>query len=217
MAASLPAAIASGDFTGSVIDAVNGTYTFNGSAVAIEDIIDCTKPAFDPDLDIDAGGIKLRDTAGREINFIGDLLTECLTNGYTIVLEFNPGEDATIGLYNYDSSDFDPISWITVFVDILAGTPNAQQLQSSDATTVDLTESALVSQTNKVAMTMTAARMAISLNGASVTAHEHPAVVTGMNFVGFTLGVTEATTAARIRSFAVYPPQLDADLPGLSA
>jgi hypothetical protein len=223
-------AIASGDFTAtSVIDPVNGAYTFNGVTVALADIIDVTTPSFNPANDMDAGGIKLNtddgDFGGRSMPFIGDLF-DSLVNGFTIVFEVYTGQVFSVGIELND-----PVASYTATNTYAADNINGQftrNLTALDQTSVDyFTSTSNLPGDNvtqvaadsivKVAMTIATDRVSQSVAGESAVSIAHGGSAATADFISFDMGGGSFDTTPRIRKFSVYAPVADADLPTLSA
>jgi hypothetical protein len=193
-------------------------YTIGNEVVSIGDVISLADPAlFDPALDIDAGGVKPRDSGfvdGRRLELVDPIRTTMLTNGWTIVLEvqFETGANFETGacdatntaasqVWAENLTYLDPVGTVSLqgwdYADYLseAGGPQPNQL-------------------NKLAATVTSSYMSLSLNGGAVKRIE----VTGLDATATRVyfGVS-GELDARLRRFTIYEPQADAELPALSS
>lgn len=208
-------ALASGDFTNiATNNAADGIYTLNGVPCAIGDILapaDDDPNNFDPVLDIDVGGIKSRFLGGvsysARIMVIVDPLLTTLLNGYTVLFEIYCGtaDDGSTQI-TPNNSGFSIDTYAQASLD-------QTKLFAIDATEYlgihELTPSAI----NRIAFTMTDARMAVSVNGGTVHAIES-GCLTGAELLQIFFG-TGAN--GRLRSFTFYEVVDDAALLTLSA
>lgn len=214
--------VASGDFmVASEIDAVTGTYTFNGAPVALADIVDCTTDLFNPSQDIDAGGIKVYDDpvnglSGRIMAFTGDLLAS-VVGGFTIVVEVYTGDDFILTAEAAgDAGGSDPYSSNKVMYDSVAPSSNYDLFAIDD--TDDFGDLAPITANSiiKIAMTNATDRLALSVAGGAAIVSAHSAIDVGSAYADFNWG-TFGNPTARIRKFTIYDVQDDADLPALSS
>lgn len=217
---SLSGPVGSGDFTNiATNNAVDGVYTLNGTPCAIGDIIDLAHPdgAFDPLTDIDAGGMKRRDLGGGSfadaiIQLKDPLLSQLIDEGFTVVLEgFLPVGVAfntvTLGLTDDDGAPA-PFAAVNEFAIECWSYDEVSDLYIED----DLPT---LGAANKFAVTMTAGKQSMSLNGGDVHTHAAPGVGPLLDQVY--MAIPGGNADIRLRSFAFYEVVDDADLPALSA
>lgn len=207
--------IASGDFTNiATNNAADGIYTLNGVPCAIGDILaaaDGDASNFDPVLDIDVGGIKSRFLGGvsysARIMVIVDPLLTTLLNGYTVLFEIYCGtaDDGSIQI-TPNNSGFSIDTYAQASLD-------QTKLFAIDATEYLGIHELTPSSINRIAFTMTDARMAVSVNGGTVHAIES-GCLTGAELLQIFAGTGPN---GRLRSFAFYEVIADGGLSDLSA
>lgn len=213
------AAIASGDFTNiATNNAADGIYTIDGAPVAIGDIIDLDhgETNIDPVLDIDAGGIKCRDSGGgsftpRQIAINTPLLTSLLTDGFTALCEFDAQEDLAITMSCHDDEFNFESRGATTNQD-----PDPKRTRIYDKTGEDYTDLnnyPLLGQVSKLAVTIAADRVSASINGSAVIVSDFGGLDPSQASIVFTFGAGENS---RFQSFSFYEVLVDADLPQLS-
>lgn len=220
---SLSGPIAGGDFTNiSTGNAADGVYTIGGEAVTLGEIIDLghAETNFDPVLDIDAGGIKLRQTGpstfvSRQFAINDPLLSELLTDGFTTLMEFYFDEGGSVGVgvsihddptWNFDAGGSAQWDNGGIVSQITVTDKNFNPAQDDD-------NFPLEGQENKLAITVTNDRVSGSINGSSPITVAGPGLDPAMASIVFTL---TGAGDARMRSFAFYEPADDVDLPALS-
>jgi hypothetical protein len=215
--------LASGDFTNiATNNAADGVYTIDGESVAITDIIDLSSPvaAFDPVRDIDAGGIKVwaedlggGTTAwhGRVLPIKEPLLSTLLGSGFTVVVEgYWPNAAGDVGdiyvfLQNADQSVYSYVEMKPNVTDIYAIDGNEDFNTSNHVT---------ANAISKVAITVTDARMAASINGGAAIPLESAGISAAITILTLTVA---GQTNTRLRSFEFYAAVADGDLPMLSS
>lgn len=220
--------VASGNFTNiATNNAADGVYTLNGEPAALADIVDFSHQYtnFNPATDLDAGGMKPRlDGGGNPANtglVMKEPLRSLLLDGFTVVVEtfmstttqlivdlyddeFNFNGQAAIQNYG---GYFQRADWTTL------GTQNDPPLFGMNTEFNDLA-------VNRIAWTVAADRMALSINGNAARSVSDPDVLTGtLENVQLTYydNTVEEGYSFRLRSFAFYEPVDDADLPTLTA
>lgn len=209
--------LASGNFTNiATNNAADGVYTINGQMVAITDIIDLNNPysTFNPETDIDAGGIKPRDPGGgffleNSIEIKEPLLSSLLANGFTILLECYT-DTSTISVDCHDP-DFN------VETSASLSTSTGSGIYAQDGTfTQSGADLPTEESINKFSATITDTHMAYSLNGAATVA-----ITAGQALGGaidqIQLQVSSISGNGRLRAFTFYEVVDDTDLPTLSA
>jgi hypothetical protein len=207
--------VASGDFTNiATNNAADGVYTLNGATVAITDIIDTENDygAFDPVVDIDAGGIKSHSGGFTAIYMKDPLLSSLIATGFTLVVELFYGADMSVNCNAHDDDQGPNLSYVETQgqVRLLVGGPGPgyQTLAVNDEVPPE-------DEICKVAMTFVDSGISYSLNGLPIHTLAVDPLRSGWTHIGITMGSGGA--ANRIRSFAYYEPVADADLPTLSA
>lgn len=206
---SIAAPIASGDFTEiATNNAADGIYTVNGEAVAIGDIIDLDhiEANFDPVQDIDAGGIKSRDNGDgtfgtRQIPINNPLLTTLLTNGFTLLCEFDVEEDLTLSISCHDDMGNFDIGGTT-----LNGGPGTQRTIATDKDwnqPTDHDQFPIIGQVNKFAVTVAADHVSACINGGAVITTPSGGLDPSLASIVFGFG---ASANSRFRSFTFFEP-----------
>lgn len=210
-------AIASGDFIGDS-DFTGPRYFVNGVVANADDVFDLSDLSlFDPSIDIDAGGVKIRGASGRQIYLADPLKTTMATEGYTIVMEvyFTQDGDFSSGVYN-NIRDVNSL----LFTQYAVGNPNNRhtEVQAWDFADFQEFDAAgdfpLPSQVNKVVFSITATYMSFSINGKVAQRMTAPGLDALATSPYFELA---GGPDARLRRFTIYDIQPDAALPGLSA
>jgi hypothetical protein len=215
-------ATASGDFTSiATNNVVDGVFTLNGVICTLEDIVDLSDPdaTFDPDLDIDEGGIAPRDVgggsfSGRSLSIKDPLLSQILANGCTTVFETFVDDTNTnkVGMAGGDPPDY-----LLAPEASLSTTPPDATLRfgSADQNTLNTFPYSIGGGIQKVAITLLPdGGMSGSVNGSEVHTSAADFFAPTVVKLYFTLG---AAPAGRLRSFVFYDVVDDADLPTLSA
>ena len=206
--------LGSGDFTNiATNNAADGVYNLNGSPCAIGDIIDLTSPytSFNPATQIDAGGIKTNGTIGDHditLALKDPLNSTIIAGGATFVFEFSWALEAYETMELQACEDGGPLSYA-------GGGPSGSSQYGSPISGTSFDDTITwPAGINKMAITMTATKIVSSVNGGAIKS----AVGTVIN--GSINGIVMAFSASasgRFRSFIVYEPVSDAELPGLSA
>lgn len=206
----LAAPLASGNFTNiASSNAVDGVYTLNGSPCAITDIVDLASPdaSFDPALDIDAGGVKTRAGSGRTLPIKAPLLADLLADGFSVVFTGTFDAGSTSIEIHCHSADYNTDAYVAV-------ARASYDLNSVDFTEIFNGSGGVSAGLHKFAVTLTNARMALSIDGGAVVSQESPAINGAVVAIQFGMG---GDSGARLRSFIFYGVVDDADLPTLSA
>ena len=194
-----------------VMDFILGEYWVGSTEVAASTVID--NPSY-----ITASGLQLVDTHPAPTHIIGAALSVVLGMEWTIVMEWldiyasditAPFSAAANQIASTD--DFWTESTSTTFDAYDAPAPGADR----EASRTGLTAAPVI---RRAAITRTSSKLAVSVNGSSVTSD-----TTASESVGFTdaaFGGRPYESFVRldvnIRRFIVYPVQSDAALPGLS-
>lgn len=220
-----PQPVASGNFTNiATNNAADGVYTIDGEMVAIGDIIDLDhgENNFDSILDIDAGGIKTRQSGANYISrqfAINDpLLTDLLTSGFTVLCEIYGEGSTVLGLSVHDNEfTFDAGGGTRNEPEVPEISPEVLRTFVSDKNfnqTNDDTQYPVLSQVNKFALTVASDRVSASVNGAPIVTVAGSGLDAAMANIVFTLS---GDGTVRLRSFAFYDLVDDAALPTLSS
>jgi hypothetical protein len=218
--------VASGNLTNiATNNAADGVYTLNGETVAITDIVDATngETNFDPVVDLDADGIKLRDDGGgafltRQLAMTPALAATLLTTGFTIVAELYAGTTISFSVSAHDDAFTMDAGGTTTHS---AAIPDVQSEVKYTSVTdkdfngpTDATKFPAFSQISKFALTVAADRVSASINGSELVTQVGPGLDAAMAQVVLSLS---GDGDARLRSFTFYDVVADADLPTLSA
>ena len=205
-------------------DLAGGSYTLYGVPCALEDIIDLSDPDanFNPELDLDAGGVKPRDVgggnySGRSLSINEPLLSDIIANGCTAVFEIyaDPATTNTIGLYGGDPPTYSSSAEATLRSIFPAETDDAVLRFSAHSGALDqFPIPDLGGGLQKVALTITASGMSGSVNGGAIKTSANVFLDASLTKLYFAVG---SAPDGRLRSFAFYEPVEDADLPTLSA
>lgn len=208
--------VASGDFTNiASANAADGVYTLNGVSCTLTDIINLSGPdsgLFNPATDIDAGGVFCPSGTTRIFNIGNPLLSETLAGGYSITLDFGFSTGITVGTFMHpDNYAFQPE------IDAIYTSAESKQLalaNVSGASSSDIINTPEPG-TNRLAATMAADYMSVSINGSPITRLEGAALDPLLTAIAFSMSSDE--NDGRLIGFAFYEVVADADLPTLSA
>ena len=194
------------------LDFLAGTYTVNGVGVAVADII------ANPDR-VGASGLEIPDfTSGMETSITGDLLALIVIANWTAVFEYEQmsGAHNTELLWVSDESAVNQLSVDRKFpsgggyIYVFDEDSTFVSREADDAQEV-------LSGVHKVAVTVTNARLAISVDGADATVDTGASDKT-MDRASFGGPVgTNSYTGFYLRALSLQAPVDDADLPSLSA
>lgn len=221
-------AIASGDFMAiATNNAADGVYTRNGVRVSINDIIDMGHQYtdFDPVADIDAEGIRPRqsDGAGRTMELQSDLIAELVAaGGFTLLYEFkSTALSGTAPQGGKTAMDFTAMNapeteYGYQFV-LHRRSDNTDRIALADITggneAADATAGILSNAVNKIAFTITTSRVAASVNGNAVVTLDFPGI--SVNTTKMYLGFS-GDLDVRLRKFQILDAKNDADLQALA-
>lgn len=211
-----PRVMASGDFTniGSA-NAADGVYTLNGNPATVGDIFNLSHPDtnFDPEADIDAGGLKPHE-AGETAAYLNSALVSQIVGGYTAVFAVLFVDDGSVlNAQAFDNPDYNvhPGCKAQWFLD---GPVDTVETWSGDNNSHDVFNDKIGGAgEHKIAVTVAGELISISVDGGAVFSSAFSGVNPITDGFFFNIGGDVAT---RLRSFAFYEPVDDADLPTLS-
>ena len=185
-------------------DFVNGHYDADGAettvaSILVEDEAFASLPAFDPETDIDAGGLFSCSPV-----IAPALSAALLASGFTAVAEV-AGTDGVIQFLAFDNPDWSQER----FVDLrMADVGNSTIKAVATSVTTPARPSGVP---YKAALTIASLRVSVSFDGEAVVT-DTTATAANYNMIG--LGVDNGP---RLKTLAFYAARPDADLPALSA